>query len=105
VPRRRRPTDEEILAAIVELADDGFAERRELALALPGFGERDLMKSIGRAVRRNLILERRGPDSKTYLALTPEGWNVHRGDALSERHLDKPKGQVEAEARIQGPGR
>jgi hypothetical protein len=76
--RRRRPSDEEILAAIVELADDGFCERRELALRLRGFGERDLMKSIARAGRRNLILERRVPDGRVYLALTSEGWAVQR---------------------------
>jgi hypothetical protein len=76
--RRRRPTDEEILEAIVDRADDGFCERRELVSAFRGYGERDLMASLGRAARRNLILERRGPDGRTYLALTSEGWNVHR---------------------------
>lgn len=76
--RRRRPTDEEILRAIVACADDGFCERRRLVSGLRGFGERDLMASLSRAARRNLILERRGPDGRTYLALTSEGWNVHR---------------------------
>jgi len=76
--RRRRPTDEEILAAIVDLADDGFCERRALALRLRGFGERDLIKSIARAARRNLVLERR-VDGRVYLALTSEGWVVHKG--------------------------
>lgn len=75
---RRRPTDEEILAAIVDLADDGFCDRRELAARLPGFGERELMKSLARAARRNLILDRRTPDGRTFLALTSEGWNVFR---------------------------
>jgi hypothetical protein len=75
--RRRRPTDEQILRAIVELADDGFCERRELASRFRGYGERDLMASLARAARRNLVLERRGPDGRTYLALTSEGWNVH----------------------------
>jgi hypothetical protein len=76
--RRRRPTDEEILRAIVECADDGFCERRRLVSGLRGYGERDLMASLARAARRNLILERRGPDGRTYLALTSEGWSVHR---------------------------
>ena len=74
---RRRPTDEEILAAVVELADDGFCNRRDLALHLRRYGERELMKSIARAARRNLLLERRTADG-TYLALTAEGWTVHR---------------------------
>jgi hypothetical protein len=81
MPRRRRPTDEQILAAIVELADDGFVERRHLAARLPGFGERELMKSLARASRRNLILDRRAPDGRTYLALTSEGWTVFRQSA------------------------
>jgi hypothetical protein len=76
---RRRPTDEEILAAVTELADDGFCERRELAIRMRAFGERELTKGLARAARRNLVLNRRGPDGRTYLALTSEGWNVHRG--------------------------
>jgi hypothetical protein len=75
---RRRPTDEEILAAVVELADDGFCERRQLAVRMRAFGERQLMKSIARIARRNLVLERRGSDGKNYVALTSEGWNVYR---------------------------
>jgi hypothetical protein len=85
--RRRRPTDEEILSAIVELADDGFCERRELALRLRGFGERDLVKSLGRAARRNLILERRAPGGGVFVALTSEGWNVHRSAAIGTEFL------------------
>lgn len=76
--RRRRPSDEEILTAIVELADDGFCNRRDLALYMRGFGERDLMKSLARAARRNLILERRAPGGQVHVALTSEGWNEYR---------------------------
>jgi hypothetical protein len=76
--QRRRPTDEEILSVVVALADDGFCERRELAMRLRGFGERELIKGIARAARRNLVLERRGLDGRAYLALTSEGWSVHR---------------------------
>lgn len=75
---RRRPSDEEILAAIVELADDGFCERRVLAMHLRRFSERDLMKSLSRAASRNLILERRDGGGRTYLALSAEGWSVYR---------------------------
>jgi hypothetical protein len=86
---RRRPTDAEVLAAVVELVDDGFCERRQLAIQMRAFGERQLTKAIARAARRNLVLERRGPDGRSYVALTSEGWNVHRG-------LDsaRPRGQV-----------
>lgn len=76
--RRRRPTDEDILEAIADLVDDGFCERRELLAGFRGFGERELLASLARAARRNLILERRGPDGRSYVALTSEGWNVYR---------------------------
>jgi hypothetical protein len=76
--RRRLPTDEEILAVIVELADDGFCPRRDLVLHFRQSGERDLRRSIGRAARRGLILERRGPDGRSYLALSSEGWERFR---------------------------
>jgi len=72
--RRRLATPEEILAAVVELADDGFCERRLLALRFRGLGERDLRRSISRAARGGLLLERRGPDGRIYLALSSEGW-------------------------------
>jgi hypothetical protein len=78
--RRRRPTDEEILAAIVELADDGFCERRALLMRLPGFGERELIKSLARAARRNLVLERHARGGQVHLALSSEGWRVHRDE-------------------------
>ena len=80
--RRRRPTDEEILTAIVALADDGFCERRELFTRLTAFGEYELMKSIARAVRRNLVIERRAK-GRTHLSLTTEGWRVYRERSVS----------------------
>jgi hypothetical protein len=73
--RRRLATPEEILVAIVELADDGFCERRELTLRFRGLGERDLRRSISRAARSGLLLERRGPDGRAYLAVSSEGWD------------------------------
>jgi hypothetical protein len=76
--RRRRPSDEEILVAIVELADDGFCERRELLTRLRAYGERELIKSLARAGHRNLVLERRTGEGRVHLALTSEGWRVLR---------------------------
>ncbi len=78
--RRRRPDEHELLAAIVDLVDDGFATRSALAARLPRFSRRDLTKAYGRLASRGLVLERRGPDGATYLALTGEGWR-----ALEER--------------------
>jgi hypothetical protein len=39
---------------------------------------RDLVRSRKRAVRLGLLLERRGPDGRIYLALTSEGWEALR---------------------------
>jgi hypothetical protein len=76
--RRRRPDERELLAAIAELVDDGFASRAELAARLPRLGRRDLVKSYGRLAARGLVLERRAPDGGTYLALSGEGWRALR---------------------------
>jgi hypothetical protein len=76
--RRRAVSDEQILAAITELADDGFCRREDLRLRFRAIPSRDLRKSIGRAGRRGLILERRAPDGRTYLVVSSEGWNLLR---------------------------
>ncbi len=76
--------DEEILAAITELADDGFCSQQDLKLRFRTVSSRDLRKSIGRAARRGLLLERRGPDGRTYLALSSEGWNLLRDSLKSQ---------------------
>jgi len=72
--RRRLAGEDEVLAAVVEVADDGFCEKRALASRFPRLGERDLRRSVARAARHGLLLERRGPDGRTYFALTSEGW-------------------------------
>lgn len=94
--RCRRPTDAEILAAVVAVADDGYCDRRDVAARLRGFGERDLIRSIARAARRNLIHERRDAEGRTHLALTAEGWRVHRD--VSEGSADGPIGWADAES-------
>jgi hypothetical protein len=76
--RRRVISDEQILAAIVELADDGFCRQQDLKLRFRTVLSRDLRRSIARAVRRGLVLERRGPDGGGYLTVTSEGWNLLR---------------------------
>jgi hypothetical protein len=79
VPRRRQlPTPEEVVAAIVELADDGFCRRGELAQRFPRLGARDLRRALRRAVAQGFVIERRGPDGTFHLAVSSEGWNLHR---------------------------
>jgi DNA-binding IscR family transcriptional regulator len=72
------PPPEEIVTAIVALADDGFCKRSELAARFRGLGERDFRRALRRAVARGLVIERRGPDGGFHLAVSSEGWNLHR---------------------------
>jgi len=69
--------DEEVLAVVVELADDGFAAYREIAGKLTRYGEREVRRSVARSSRRALLVERRNGGHR-YFALTSEGWRVHR---------------------------
>jgi hypothetical protein len=76
--RRARVEPEDLLAAIAEAVDDGFCPVSKLASRFPRLGHRDLVRLQGRAARRGLVLERRGPDGQIYLALTAEGWRALR---------------------------
>lgn len=72
------PSDEEILKAVVALADDGFAPRRDLILSFRKVGERDLRRALGRSARHGLILERKDPSGRGFVALSGEGWDLLR---------------------------
>ena len=74
-PRKPLPSPEEIVAAIVALADDGFCRRAELAQRFPRLESRDLRRALRRAVVQGLVIERRGPDGAFHLAVSSEGWN------------------------------
>lgn len=76
--RGKLPPPEEIVAAIVELADDGFCRRGELAQRFPRLGARDLGRALRRAIAQGFVIERRGPDGAFHLAVSSEGWNLHR---------------------------
>jgi hypothetical protein len=71
-------SDEALLAVIVELADDGFCPWRDLVPRFRPLSDRDLRRTISRAVRRGFLLERRAPDGRSYVALTGEGWELLR---------------------------
>jgi len=72
------PPPEEVVAAIVALADDGFCRRGELRQRFPRLGERELRRALRRAAAQGLVLERRGPDGAWHVAVSSEGWNLHR---------------------------
>lgn len=85
-PMRKRKTDpEQLLQAIAESVDDGFFPATSLHSRFPKLGHRELVGLRKRAARDGLVLERRGPDGRTYLALTAEGWRALRAPRGSFR--------------------
>jgi hypothetical protein len=81
------PSDEEILRAIVALGDDGFVRRHELVARFRGQGERDMRRAIGRTARRGLLLERKDPAGRSFLAVSAEGWQALRTNTFEPRRL------------------
>jgi hypothetical protein len=74
-PRKPLPPPEEIVTAIVALADDGFCRRSELERSFLRLESRDLRRAVRRAVAQGLVIERRGPDGAFHVAVSSEGWN------------------------------
>ncbi len=77
----RRITDEDVLAAIVELAGDGYCLVADLLPQLPRRTHADRRRAVTRSVNRGLVLERRGPEGRVWVALASEGWRRLRADA------------------------
>lgn len=80
--KRAKTKPVELLAAIAGAVDDGFYAAPTLATHFPKLSHRDLVRLRNQALRDGLLLERRGPDGKLYLALTTEGWRALRADRL-----------------------
>jgi hypothetical protein len=76
--RAKLPPPEDVVTAIVAIADDGYCRRSALRPRFPRLGERDLRRAVRRAVAQGLVLERRGPDGAWHVAVSSEGWNRHR---------------------------
>jgi hypothetical protein len=81
------PSDEEILKAIVAIGDDGFVPRHEVVIRFRGQGERDMRRAIGRTARRGLLLERKDPQGRSFLAVSSEGWDALRSGEFEPRRL------------------
>lgn len=81
------PSDEEILRAIIALGDDGFVPRYQLVARFRGQGERDMRRAIGRSARRGLVLERRDPAGRSFVAVSGEGWEALRSGTFEPRRL------------------
>jgi|GEM_PF-895966 len=76
--KKRRPEVEELLATIAREVDDGFYPAPSLIPHFPKLSHRDLVRLRKQAIRRGLLLERRDPSGRVYLALTSEGWRALR---------------------------
>jgi hypothetical protein len=89
--RPRRLTEDDVLRAIVALGGDGYCPLSDVLPSLPkppasrAAGARsahgDRRRAVHRAVSRGLVLERRGPDGRTYVAVSSEGWRRLRDAA------------------------
>lgn len=81
------PSDEEILRAIIDLGDDGFVPRYRLVARFRGQGEREMRRAIGRSARRGLVLERKDPEGRSFVAVSSEGWDALRSNTFEPRRL------------------
>jgi hypothetical protein len=79
------PSDEEILRAIVALGDDGFVPRHRIVAGFRGQGEREMRRAIGRSARRGLVLERKDPEGRSFVAVSSEGWEALRSGKFEPR--------------------
>ncbi|MBS1886679.1 MAG: hypothetical protein JSU06_05765 [Actinobacteria bacterium] len=81
------PSDEEILRAIVALGDDGFVPRHQIVARFRGQGERDMRRAITRTARRGLLLDRKDPAGRSFLAVSSEGWEALRSGVFEPRRM------------------
>jgi hypothetical protein len=71
-------TDGDVLSAIVERAGDGYCLIAEVLPSLPKLSHADRRRAVHRAVKRGLLIERRGPDGREHVAIASEGWRQLR---------------------------
>jgi hypothetical protein len=74
----KRITDEDVLQALAELAGDGYCLTADVVSSLPKLSHADRRRALHRAVGRGLVIERRGPDGRTHVAIASEGWRQLR---------------------------
>jgi hypothetical protein len=74
----KRITDEDVLRALAELAGDGYCLTADVVSSLPKLSHADRRRALHRAVGRGLVIERRGPDGRTHVAIASEGWRQLR---------------------------
>lgn len=78
----KRITDDDVLAAIVEQAGDGYCLVAHVVPAFPSrFSHADRRRALERSINRGVVLQRRGPDGREYVAIASEGWRQLRARA------------------------
>jgi hypothetical protein len=71
----KRITEEDVLAAIVELCGDGYCLVADVLPLFPSrFSHADRRRAVHHSVNRGLVLQRRGPDGREHVAIASEGW-------------------------------
>lgn len=79
---RKRITDQDVLNAIVELAGDGYCLVADVLPLFPSrFSHSDRRRALHRSINAGLVIERRGPEGRAYVAVASEGWRLLRARA------------------------
>ena len=68
-----KPTTLEVLNRVIELAGDGYVPGEQV-IQLWRLPRREAVRALRRAISGGYLLDRRGHDKRTYVALAPEGW-------------------------------
>jgi hypothetical protein len=74
-------TDEDVLDAIVERGGDGYCLAADVLPQLPKRTHSDRRRAVHRCVSHGLVIQRRGPDGRNYVAVASEGWRLLRARA------------------------
>lgn len=74
----KRITDEDVLNSIVDRVGDGYCLIADVLPLLPKLGHGDRRRAVHRAINRGLVVERRGPDGRAWVAVASEGWRQLR---------------------------
>jgi hypothetical protein len=77
----KRITDEDVLAAIIEVGGDGYCLSADVLPLLPSRTHADRRHALSRSVNRGLVIARRGPDGREHVAVASEGWRRLRSRA------------------------
>jgi hypothetical protein len=74
-------TDDDVLAAIVDLAGDGYCLAADVFSLFPGRTHADRRRALHRAINGGVVIQRRGPDGREHVAVASEGWRQLRARA------------------------